>query len=433
MFNGRRFSTAALALLVAGGLAMWTGCSRDGGVLGPAIPGSDDGSELSASGPSPALEAKATSIVHNDGRLPATGLVTVGNLTFWPYTGTSFSGDRDNPVDLLFRGKADPLRIRAALLGLDGNRTAYGLPDAWPFNATWTDAIGGTVECGYSDGPVGWTGSVVQLMLGDYDPLRFHLRLYDTGVGDGAGGTWTVGTVEFEIKIPGTADHQVLSWEVAEQLVTVDMMRSGLLGGDAPVMPSGPINDSPWRTIPAVIYNGLPPELVAVIQGPATPVSDDVPIGNDGRATVFTLTGQAPLVPGTWTHMVSLEYDQVVPKPFCSSGPYDYILITGPITFTMTATLDARGGYRVSNDYVGELVATPLDVTQRPPAPAGTPYTARVSGKGIGRIDAAGASVWAIDKKLSHSDGGAEMLFQWLNLTPQGEKQFTSLTQCLGE
>ncbi len=426
-----RLTMAALAVLLVGGLATWAGCTRDGGPLDPAAainPGAE--SDPLASGPTPALEAKALSIVRNVGQMPPAGLVTVDGLTFWPYTGVSFSGDPDNPVKLLLRGKADPLRVRAALLALDGNRTAFGMPDVWPFNATWTDAIGGTVEVTYADGPVGWSGSVVQLMLGDYNPMRFHLRLFDTGVSDGAGGVWTIGQVEFEVMIPGTADHQILSWELARQLVVADLARSGLLGA-APAT-TGVISAAPsFRTIPAVIYNGLPPELIAMIGGPQPPVAADVPIPSDGEATILALAGEAPLVPGAWSRTVNLEYNQVVPKPFCSSGPYDYILITGPITFTLTASLDAGGAYRCSNDYVGQLTAQPLDVTVSPPAPSGTPYTARVTGNGIGRIDAGGASVWAIDKRLAHSDGGAELLYQWLNLPPQGIKQFTSLTRCV--
>ena len=56
---------------------------------------------------------------------------------------------------------------------------------------------------------------------GTYGPIRFHLRLVKLGA-------LTIGNAHFEVLIPGTTDHQVLSWELAEQLVTYDLARTGL-------------------------------------------------------------------------------------------------------------------------------------------------------------------------------------------------------------
>ncbi|MCX5737031.1 MAG: hypothetical protein NTZ61_00755, partial [Proteobacteria bacterium] len=162
-----------------------------------------------------------------------TGIVTVTTvgkaLEFWPYTGNSFAGTPVDPVNLVFTGQADPVRIRAALLALDGDRTSAGFPDAYPFNATWVDAIGGDVQTTYVGADEGWVGSVVQLQLGGYDPLRIHLRLFRSEQPFGATGVWTLGAAHFEVLIPGTADHQVLSWELAKQVVVADLMRAGLL------------------------------------------------------------------------------------------------------------------------------------------------------------------------------------------------------------
>lgn len=426
-------ATAALAAVLAAGLALWGGCSREGDPLAPAVPDGGGFGPL-GSGPTAELEATALSVVRNDGSLPPAGLVTVGNLTFWPYTGASFSGEPVDPVNLLLRGRADPVRIRAALLALDGDRTAFGLPDAWPFNATWTDCIGGTVQTGYADGAKGWVGSVVQLMLGAYDPVRFHLRLFRTGVADGAGGQWTLGAAHFEVRIPGTADHQVLSWEVAEQIVVADLVRSGLLGGDVPMAPTGPINAAPsFRTIPAVIYNGLPPDLIALIGGPPPPVAEDVPLASDGQGTILNLAGEAPLVPGTWTTSVSLEYGQLVPKPFCSTSPWDYLYVAGPITFHLTVALNERGEYSYRSDYAGQLVATPMDVTSGAPVPAGEPYNARVTGESAGSHRRSWAQVWSSDKKLTKPDGGPELLYEWLWVPDRGLKKYSALTRCVDD
>ena len=118
----------------------------------------------------------------------------------------------------------------------------------------------------------------IQLQCGDYGPIRFHLRLFEAG-------QYTLANVHFELLIPNTTEHQVLSWELAEQLVVADFARSGLLS--APPSLTAGINPAPWREIPAQIYNGVPVPLRAAIRGPLGNVSAPVPIGSDGRATIL--------------------------------------------------------------------------------------------------------------------------------------------------
>lgn len=66
------------------------------------------------------------------------GLVSVvaGGVAreFWPFTGTSFNGAPQDPINLIFTGESDPRSIRAALLSLDGDRTRLGFPAVFPFN-----------------------------------------------------------------------------------------------------------------------------------------------------------------------------------------------------------------------------------------------------------------------------------------------------------
>lgn len=57
-------------------------------------------------------------------------------VEFWPYTGADLSGTPKDPINLIFFGQADPRDIRAALLSLDGDRTAFGMPSAPPFSST---------------------------------------------------------------------------------------------------------------------------------------------------------------------------------------------------------------------------------------------------------------------------------------------------------
>jgi len=302
---------------------------------------------------------------------PPTPLVTVDigydAVEFWPYTASNFSGEPKDPINLLFFGQADPRDIRTALLSLDGDRTALGMPPMPPFNSEWVDNADGDIQASYGSS-CGWTPGAIQLVCGDYD-IRFHLRLFKVG-------HWTLGGVHFEVQIPGTADHQVLSWEVAEQFVAADFMRSGLLDGDVPVIPTDAINDSPFRTIPAIIYNELPVELRGLIGGPLEDVAADVPIGTDGHALVLNLAGTADLVPGYWTFEKVLNYGQLVPKPFCDSGPDDYVYVEGPLTMVETIEVTEWNTYQASFKAEGVLTVTPMNpITYEP---IGEPFTANV-------------------------------------------------------
>jgi hypothetical protein len=250
-------------------------------------------------------------------------------LTLWPFTGTDLAGSASDPINLIFRGRSDARALRAALFALDGNRQAFGLPNLPPFNCTWTDAYG-DIQTSYAS-ERGWTASVAQLQCGNYGPVRFHLRLFPQG-------EWTLANAHFEVLIPGTADHQVLSWQLAKQLVTVDFIRSGLLGAPPILVPG--LHPPAYRTIPVVIYNALPPELKLLAGGPPSAVTD-VPILSDGFATVLTLAASAPLVADVREEILTLQYNQVIPRPFCSTGPQDFVHVQGPVTLERRVEVSA--------------------------------------------------------------------------------------------
>src|SRR5688572_25000355 len=65
-----------------------------------------------------------------------------GTEAVWPYTSADLTDTPKDPLNVVFTGAADPRQVRAALLALDGDRTGFGMPDAFPFNCTWADAIG---------------------------------------------------------------------------------------------------------------------------------------------------------------------------------------------------------------------------------------------------------------------------------------------------
>lgn len=350
-------------------------------------------------------------------------------IVFWPYTSTGFEATPVDPINLVFVGKADPLQIRAALMALSGDRSAFGMPPVPPFNATWRDAIGGDVQTTCAVGGDGWVGSVVQLTLGEFGPLRVHLRLFRTGQ-EAAGGVVTLGGAHFELNIPGTADHQVLSWELAEQIVKADLARAGLLG--APPAPTGVINAAPvFRTIMKEVYNGLPPSLVAVIGGPAQPVSANVPLPSDGQGTLFRLAADVPLVAGAWSQAVTVNYNQLVPRPFCSTGPGDFLMVTGPVEFTARSELQGDGTYSSHNAFIGVLQAVPVDLSTGVPIPMGEPFLARVSGHSSVMLGASSARVIMQDRRFTHEPDGLQVKQIWLNLPQQGHKTYRTLLSCI--
>jgi hypothetical protein len=337
-----------------------------------------------------------------------------------------------DPIHLVFAGNADPLQIRAALLGLDGDRSALGLPDVYPLNQVWKDAIGGSVQSNWAEDG-GWLGSVVQLTLGDYDPIRFHLRLFRTSAMGPNGERYTLGAAHFEVLIPGTTDHQVLSWSLAKDIVVGDLMRTGLLDPSQHLMPSQPITPAPtFREIIPFIYNELPDELIAIIDGPPKPVEDPVGIDNgDGTAMMVYLAGAAPVTPGTYATTVSVGFDQYVPRPYCTTGPGDWLYITGPVDFQTTVTVDEYGTFSYQQSYLGWLDVLPIDMGSG--MPAGDSFQAKVDGRQGGWMNATGARVQAHDTKMTHDDVGPQMSNPSLKIGEWNNAQYKDFTRCFDD
>lgn len=420
-FIGWLFLTLGLGLLPLGG------CSDDGPLSGLAPSPGETGTDSFIEDDFDRAAEKSITIVDQDGSIVPAEQVTVDcfgqDLNFYPYTASQLDEDAMDPVNLIFRGEVDPVQIRSALLALDGDRSAYGFPAAYPFDQIWTDAVGGDVQTAWVEGE-GWVGSVIQLTLGDYEPIRFHLRLFRT-CQEGL----TLGGAHFELMIPGTADHQVLHWELAEQIVTADLMRSGLLDPAAPLMPTGLIHQAEgFREIPAEIYNLLPPELYTLI-GPVPPVDNPVPIPTDGAGTILNVAEAAPLISGSVERSVTITYDQYVPKPFCSTGPYDWLYLNGPVDFVATVHVDEQGNYSYRSSYDGALYAQPIDMQNG--EPVGPPFTALVGGRQGGAIGAGEAQVMAQIKRLAGQSRGMQMLWYGLRVREGGAKRYRSFVRCL--
>jgi hypothetical protein len=327
----------------------------------------------------------------------ATVFGPAGSMAVFPYLADDLSSNGRDPVNLVFTGAADPRSLRAALLGLDGNRAG---PLA-AFTCTWNDAVGG-LQTAWS-GPAGWVGSAIQLECGDYGPVRFHLRFFEVG-------GVTLGGAHFEFLIPGTSDHQVVSWELAEQLVTYDLARTGLLGA-APAS-TGPINAAPWfRTIPAILYalaSQADPQFAALLGmlGLVDLPGGDKGIPTDGAATVLHLAAVQPLVSGTASQDFEVPFGQLIPKPFCVAGaPSPYLYVTGAVRLMLASTQHADGRFEQVMTARGRLSLLPWNPVAN--QPAGEAYQAEVSETQHVRIDGQGASIQGTQHQLEIPMGAA--------------------------
>jgi hypothetical protein len=360
---------------------------------------------------------------------PPSPLVTVAGESVWPFTSSDFAGTRVDPINLAFTGWSNPRDLRAALLMLDGDRSGLiGTPfePFAAFDCTWKDAMG-DAQTGYGAAS-GWVGSAIQLECGDFDPLRVHLRFFDVG-------DVTLGGAHFEVLIPGTTDHQVVSWEFAEGLVVADLVRTGIGG---PVGSSGPINPVPYRWIPAIIYNSLPDELKFLILAsgglPDWPVPGDVGIGTDGAATIVHLAATVGGMPEIARQRLEIQFNQVIPKPFCASGPYDFLDVQGPVTLRQHVVVTPSGTYHSQFHAVGMLSLQPLtvDLSTGGLVPSGTPYRAHVNEhvKGILTDRVTLASQFVLRAEMPPKGPFRGSLRSTLNVAPGGGSHAGLTVRC---
>jgi hypothetical protein len=274
----------------------------------------------------------------------------VGEETFelWPYTTGKLSiASPDDPINLLLVGEGDPRAVRAALMALDASQTAFG--------CTWTDAVGN--EQASAAAGIGWTGSAIHLACGSY-ALRPHIRLFDIG------GAVLVGA-HFEVQLPGTDQHQVLSYALAEEMVLNDLVQTGLVDPSSITL-SNAITAT-TQAIPAWFYNLIPPLWPFV--GVPGPVTNDVPVPNgDDKVTIVPIAHYTGAGTASYQEFV-IEFDQSVPKPFCQA-PGDMVHVEGPVQVTMTVSIAPGGRLERHMRASGRLLITPA---------TGAPYTAVVS------------------------------------------------------
>lgn len=284
--------------------------------------------------------------------------VTAGSksVTFWAYTGDNFSNTPVDPISFVFPG-ADPRQIRALLLSVNGDRSGFGMPTVKPFNCTWKDATGGSNQTAYSN-ESGWVGSAIQLTCGGYD-VRYHIRLFQVG-------DFVLGAAHFEVNIPGTWMHESLSWDRAQELVLVDLLRTGMVNPSYTPVPTG--STSPYyRTINPQVWYPLAagqPALAAYVG--AVVDGSVVRILNNGVALKVSVLGAPPIAPMDQTEEFDLPIAQGVPRPFCNTGPLDLVYVSGTLHISRHTVVDESGGYHNRQQMQGRLEGTPISPSGAP-------------------------------------------------------------------
>jgi hypothetical protein len=324
-----------------------------------------------------AMVFAATSAAAGQAAPPPTDLTTIDvgtELTLGPFITDNFlpgaAGAKD-PVNLVFLD-TDPRAIRQQLMQLHGgDRPGWSFLPSGASGCRWIDAMG-YEQAAYLE-PEGWVGDAVQLACATaVSPLgreyRFHVRLFRSG-------PHTIGGAHFEINVPGTAEHEVLSWDMAREFVRDEMVQLGVdpaTIGTVPLYPPtslpalpgtyfrtvrGPVNAYVWQTQFVLGGNAALMARLGLAPPPgSTPPQSmpSVPIPATGLASVFSPAFTYVPVRSDVTLTDSRMYSvSATPKPFCHG---ELIQITGgPLTFTLRVQTNRSGKYQRTYTVSGNL------------------------------------------------------------------------------
>jgi hypothetical protein len=112
-------------------------------------------------------------------------------------------------------------------------------------------------------------------------------------------------------------------------------------------------------------------------------VSAPVPIGTDGHATVFNLSGETTLIPGLSEQSFVIEFGQVIPRPFCVTGPPEYLYVEGPVRLRKTVRLTGAGDLASEFRASGTLRLTPVDPSTGSPVGSTSARTWRMTSSAV--------------------------------------------------
>ena len=236
---------------------------------------------------------------------------------------------------------------------LVGRRPTWSFLPSGANGCVWMDGMGYD-QAAYVE-PEGWVGDELQLVCATPDsPLgkedRFHVRLFRSG-------PHTIGGAHFEINVPGTAEHEVLSWEMARDFVTDEIARLDMAAfqGEAEVFEP---KDGTFRTVRGQVNyyvfatNNAFWARLGLLDPPA-PGLPAAPIPATGLAAVFAPSFTFVPVKSDFTLTDYRTYGVVTTKPFCGGAPVQ--ITGGPLTLRLRVQTNPSGKYQRTFTVAGYL------------------------------------------------------------------------------
>lgn len=141
---------------------------------------------------------------------------------------------------------------------------------------------------------------------------------------------------------------------------------------------------------------------------------------------------KVPRVIATRTQEFVLEYNQVVPKPFCNAGD-EYVYVQGPVSLKMTTHMTRSGMYAMSFFAEGELSVTPVNpMTGEPVGPSLEAHVTQRHSSMIAnhKASALGVMFQQIGRK---GDAGFAYYCSRLSLSVPGSKCYDMIICCGGD
>jgi hypothetical protein len=122
-----------------------------------------------------------------------------------------------------------------------------------------------------------------------------------------------------------------------------------------------PINPSPtFREIPYYIWEAMPPELQYLVGGIPGSLGN-FPIPCNVNATVFHMAGSVGGQPQVATQDFVINFDIIMPKPFCATSAYDYVQVEGPVHLRQKVVYTPSGNFISQFHANGHLNLTPIN------------------------------------------------------------------------
>jgi hypothetical protein len=93
---------------------------------------------------------------------------------------------------------------------------------------------------------------------------------------------------------------------------------------------------------------------------------------------MFNVADAATIEAGVARQELSIQFDQVIPKPFCAAGPGSFVYVNGIVEVVQTVRVTPSGNLLSRFRARGTLSLTPVNPATSPPTPLGEPYVAKI-------------------------------------------------------